>query len=55
MGIPQILMIVCLAMELGTSIEAHGKEREGKHSMYVTMLSIAIILTLLWTGNYFSK
>ena len=53
MGIPQIIMIVMLALVLFINIANHNKPREGKYSAWQALVSIAIQISLLAWGGFF--
>ena len=53
MGIPQIIMIVMLALTLFISVANHNKPREGKYSAWQALVSIAIQVSLLTWGGFF--
>ena len=53
MGIPQIIMIVMLALTLFTNIANHNKPREGKYNAWQALISIAIQVSLLAWGGFF--
>ena len=54
MGTSQIIMLVLLSLNLLLGAHFHGKERTGKYSFWVTLISVLIYLTLLITGGYFN-
>lgn len=53
MGTSQIIMLVLLSLNLLLGAHFHGKERVGKYSFWVTLISVLTYLTLLITGGYF--
>lgn len=53
MGIPQIIMIVMLALVLFINIANHNKPREGKYNAWQALVSIAIQVSLLIWGGFF--
>ena len=53
MGIPQIIMIVMLALTLFISVANHNKPREGKYNAWQALVSIAIQISLLTWGGFF--
>ena len=53
MGTSQIIMLVLLSVNLLLGIYFHGKERTGKYSFWVTLISVFTYLTVLITGGYF--
>ena len=54
MGTSQIIMLVLLSLNLLLGAHFHGKERTGKYSFWVTLISVATYFTLLITGGYFN-
>lgn len=52
MKVPQIIMIVMMAMAVTISLCKHG-ENKGKYSFWSTLLSVAIEVTLLKWGGFF--
>lgn len=54
MGIPQIIMIVILAMGLGIHITRHGEEREDEYNAVYATISTAIQVGLLIWGGFFT-
>ena len=55
MGIPQIIMIVMLALTLFTNVANHNKPREGKYSAWQALVGIAIQVSLLTWGGFFQN
>ena len=53
MGIPQVIMIVMLALALFINIVEHNKPREGKYNAWQALVSIAIQVSLLTWGGFF--
>ena len=53
MGIPQIIMIVMLALVLFTNVANHNKPREGKYNAWQALIGIAIQISLLTWGGFF--
>ena len=53
MGIPQIIMIVMLALVLFINIANHNKPREGKYNAWQALVGIAIQISLLTWGGFF--
>jgi len=50
----QIIMLVLLSLNLILGVHFHGKERTGKYSFWITLISVLTYLTLLITGGYFN-
>jgi len=55
LGPAQILMLCLLMTSLGVDLERHGRVIERKVNVLVTLLGIAITLTLLYWGGFFTK
>lgn len=53
MGIPQIIMIVMLALVLFGNVTKHNKPREGKYNAWQALIGIAIQISLLTWGGFF--
>lgn len=53
MGIPQILMIVIIAMGLGISMVEHGKPKTGKNNFFTSLIASVIEIALLYFGGFF--
>ena len=54
MGTSQIIMLVLLASNLFLGAHYHGKERTGKYSFWITLISVVIYFSLLVSGGYFN-
>ena len=54
MGTSQIIMLVLLVSNLLFGAHFHGKERTGKYSFWITLISVVSYFTLLMTGGYFN-
>lgn len=52
MGIPQIIIIILYAINLGMSIENHGKEKTEKENVITTIIASVIMMALLWWGGF---
>lgn len=52
-GIWQIIYICLTMASLGIHIAKHGEPREDKYSMWLSMISTAIVYTLLYKGGFF--
>lgn len=55
MGVPQILVIVLMAMSLGISLIKHGECRTGKYNFFVDLFAVAIEVAILYCGGFFSR
>ena len=54
-GWPQIIWVILMCINLGMSMMQHGEPREGRNNAWVTALSLAIIVPLLYWGGFFSS
>lgn len=52
MGVPQIILIVLLAIGCGSSLAKHGEPQEDENCWY-TIISTAILVGLLSWGGFF--
>lgn len=55
MGIPQIIIIILFAMDLGLSLAKHGEDKEGKYNFWVALICVLIEFFILYCGGFFSK
>lgn len=53
MGIPQVIMIVMLALMLFINVTKHHKPREGEYNGWDALIAIAIQVSLLTWGGFF--
>jgi len=53
MGISQIIMLVLLGLNLLMGANLHGKEKTGKHSFWIVLISVILYLSVLITGGFF--
>lgn len=53
-ALPQYLVIILLAMDLGGSLYKHGEPRTGNYSVWVTAIAVAGLVTLLYFGRFFA-
>ena len=54
MRAPQIIIIVMYALGIGIALSKHGEQRNDKYNFFVTLISTAIELSLLWWGGFFA-
>lgn len=54
MGIWQIIYLAMMMLSLGVSLAEHGKPKEGRHSFWISFISLAIQITILYFGGFFS-
>lgn len=52
MGIPQIIMVVMMAMSVGLYLGKHGQQKKEKYNVWVAILTAAIEFALLWWGGF---
>jgi hypothetical protein len=53
MGISQIIMVVLLGLNLLFGAHLHGKEKTGNYNFWVTVISVALYMSILVTGGFF--
>lgn len=53
MGIPQIIMIMCLAFNLVDEAMKDGQPKMGTHNVGVTIVATGIEILILWAGGFF--
>ena len=51
--IPQMILLGLLFMSLGFAIANHGKEKEGKHNAWISLLSFIIWIVILSYAGFF--
>jgi hypothetical protein len=54
MGIPQIIMIVWIALSLGVALARHGEYHDGKYNFFVTLIVVIIEIFVLYRGGFFT-
>lgn len=54
-GIWQVIYLIILFLPVGVSIVKHGEPREGEYHALASLISVAIDITLLALGGFFSK
>ena len=52
MNAPQIIIIVLLAYNVGSSVAKHGKPQDD-YNGWVSLISAIITASLLWWGGFF--
>jgi hypothetical protein len=50
---PQIIFIIIILANLVLSGYHHGKERKGRHNLFVDLIGLGIIIILLTLGGFF--
>ena len=53
LGIPQIIMLAILFINLGIAVSRHGEVHEEKYNAGIYFISTCITLALLWWGGFF--
>ena len=53
MKIPQIIMIVLIALDIGIELVQHGKTTETKHNVWACLIAKGILITILKYGGFF--
>ena len=53
MGVPQIILLSLIGLNLLISSYLHGKPKEGNHSVFVSIVGVTIHLTLFYFGGFF--
>ena len=50
---PQIVWLALTLIGIGVQCAKHGKPREGKENVFITIISTIIVATLLYYGGFF--
>lgn len=53
LGMPQIIMLIIYGINIGSSLVNHGKQREGKHSFWATLVATGLSAWILSSGGFF--
>lgn len=53
LGIPQIIIIAIVLINLGIQLALHGEDYCGKHNFWSALLAAAIELFILYKGGFF--
>jgi hypothetical protein len=53
MGIPQIILLSFLGLQLLLTACMHGKPRSGEHNIFIRLIESAIIGWILIAGGFF--
>jgi hypothetical protein len=53
MHTPQILLIMLFTLDAGITLAHHGKPKEGKHNIVMTLIGTAIHVAILYWGGFF--
>ena len=52
--IPQIIYLSILFLALLYTAHMHGEIKEGKHNIFSSLISAAMVLSLLYWGGFFN-
>ena len=53
LGAPQLVLLGIITAGLGLDLARNGQPKEGKHSFWITAISSAIQIGLLYWGGFF--
>ena len=53
MGIPQVIFVILVTMDITVDMCWHGKKLEGKHNVLLTAATNALLIGLLYWGGFF--
>jgi len=53
MGIPQLIFVILMTMDVTASACWHGKPMPGKYSLWLTLFMDALYAGLLYWGGFF--
>lgn len=53
MGIPQIIIVILYALNIGIELTRHGEPKQGNHNAFYTLIGTAISVGILWWGGFF--
>jgi multisubunit Na+/H+ antiporter MnhC subunit len=53
MGAPQIILLTILGLTLLATAYLHGKDRTGKHNIFLKLIDAAITIWILVSGGFF--
>jgi hypothetical protein len=53
MGTPQIILLTLLGIQLLLVSFLHGKPREGRHNLFMSLIDTAILIWILSAGGFF--
>lgn len=54
MGIPQIIYIILLAMNLGVALAKHGQPKNTNYNFVAQLIAVIIEAGVLYWGGFFS-
>lgn len=50
----QIAIIIWLAMAVGNGLVQHGKPKRGYNSVWIDIISTALMAYILWSGGFWN-
>ena len=53
MGVPQIILLTLIGIQLLATAYLHGKERTGTHNLFTRLIDTAILIWILVAGGFF--
>jgi len=53
MGIPQVVFVILMTMDITADMCWHGKAKEGKHNVWWALFIDALFAALLYWGGFF--
>jgi hypothetical protein len=51
---PQITFVTLIVLNLGITLEQHGKPKTGNQSFWISLTSAALTMWLLYAGGFFN-
>lgn len=54
MTAPQSIIMALCTLDLGMALAQHGQPRTGKHSFWLTLVTAAILIAVLYWGGFFN-
>ena len=55
LGLPQISYLALVLLGAGIALAKHGEPRRDKYNFWTSMLSEAIVITILYCGGFFTR
>lgn len=53
MGIPQMIIIIVCAIDVGINLAKHGEDKKGKYNFWVSLICVLIEIFILYLGGFF--
>lgn len=53
MGIPQVIFVILITMDITVDICCHGQPKQGKYSVWCALIQNSLLTALLWWGGFF--